>query len=81
MDMNIAPSGGKAGMRPVDASAVSLMKREITGQTDEALMRQFGISYNTWRKVREGQPIRRSVADRLESRLATRRSSTPPSVF
>lgn len=70
MEVNIAPSGGKAGMRPVDAQAVSLMKRQIAGQTDEVLMRQFGISYNTWRKVREGQPIRRSVADRLESRLA-----------
>lgn len=72
MDMNIAPSRAKAGMRPVDEQAVLLMRREVCAQTDEALMRQFGISYNTWRKVREGQPIRRSVADRLESRLAQR---------
>ncbi|MCC2979457.1 MULTISPECIES: hypothetical protein [unclassified Sphingomonas] len=70
MEMNIVPSGAKAGMRPVNERAVALMKREMIGQTDELLMRQFGISYNTWRKVREGQPIRRSVADRLESRLA-----------
>jgi hypothetical protein len=70
MELNIAPPGAKAGMRPVDERAVSLMKREIAGQTDEVLMRQFGISYNTWRKVREGQPIRRSVADRLEQRMA-----------
>jgi len=70
MHMNTAPSGAKAGMRPVDEKAVSLMRREIAGQTDEVLMRQFGISYNTWRKVRDGEPIRRSVAERLESRLA-----------
>ena len=34
--------------------------------------RQFGISYNTWCKVRSGNPIRRSVADRLEARIRPR---------
>jgi len=70
MDMTIAPAGGRAGMRAVDAQAVSVMKREIAGQTDEVLMAQFGISYNTWRKVRAGQPVRNSLAERLENRLA-----------
>lgn len=32
-------------------------------------MAQFGISYNTWRKVKSGQAIRRSVAERLEHRI------------
>ncbi len=71
MEMTIAPTGGRAGMRAVDAQAVSVMKREIAGQTDEVLMAQFGISYNTWRKVRAGQPVRNSLAERLENRLAT----------
>jgi hypothetical protein len=69
-EANGGRSAGETGMRPVEAGAVALMKRSVCGQTDEVLMRQFGISYNTWRKVRDGQPIRRSVAERLEHRLA-----------
>ena len=34
--------------------------------------REFGISYNTWCNVRSGNPIRRSVADRLEARIRPR---------
>ena len=32
-------------------------------------MQRFGISYNTLRKIEAGDPIRRSVAARLEDRL------------
>ena len=69
MDMNIAPSRAKAGMRPVDEQAVLLMRREVCAQTDEALMRQFGISYNTWRKLIAGRPVRRSLAERVTDRV------------
>ena len=58
-----------AGLREVDPIAVSHILAQLDGQTDATLMTRFGISYNTWRKVRAGQPIRRSVADRLEQRL------------
>lgn len=56
-------------LRAVDAGIVARMSATLEGQTDETLMPQFGISYNTWRKVRAGEPIRRSVADRLEQRV------------
>lgn len=56
-------------LRPVDAIIVSRIRDQLTGETDEALMGRFGISYNTWRKVRSGKPIRRSVAERLEQRM------------
>ena len=58
-----------AGLREVGPIAVLRIVAQLDGQTDAALMTSFGISYNTWRKVRAGQPIRRSVADRLEQRL------------
>lgn len=61
--------GGRS-LRPVSAGIVSRIRDQLDGETDEALMGRFGISYNTWRKVRSGEPIRRSVADRLEQRMA-----------
>ena len=38
-------------------------------RTDGALMQRFGISYNTLRKIESGEPIRRSLAIRLQERL------------
>jgi len=55
--------------RVLDQLLSERLRREVTAQTDAALMEQFGISYNTWRKVRAGDPIRASVADRLEQRF------------
>jgi hypothetical protein len=57
-------------MRAVDENVVHTMQRGLPVQQDATLMAAFGISYNTWRKVRAGQPIRSSVADRLEKRVA-----------
>jgi hypothetical protein len=69
MKSNETNQRGKATLRAVDAGIVARMLATLDGQTDETLMPQFGISYNTWRKVRAGEPIRRSVADRLEQRV------------
>jgi hypothetical protein len=63
------PSFAGSRLRPVSASIVGKIRDQLTGETDEALMPRFGISYNTWRKVRAGEPIRRSVAERLERRV------------
>lgn len=57
-------------MRCVRETVVARMLAELPGETDPALQAGFGISYNTWRKVRAGEPVRCSVADRLERRLA-----------
>lgn len=51
-------------------AVVQDMERLLTGQTDEALSDRFGISYNTWRKIKVGKPVRTSLAVRLQSRLA-----------
>jgi len=48
---------------------VRTMERLLTGQTDEALNDRFGISYNTWRKIKLGKQVRVSLANRLQSRL------------
>jgi hypothetical protein len=53
----------------VDLGLVSDMARRCTSQTSFGLTNQFGISWNTWSKLRKGQPIRRSVALRLVSRV------------
>lgn len=53
------------------------MQRLATGRTDEALNARFGISYNTWRKLLAGQPIRPSLADRLKDRIAALQATDP----
>ncbi len=62
-------SSGRPNMRNVDDYIAQAMQHILDGQTDEKLMPQFGISYNTWRKVRAGMPIRSSVATRLERKV------------
>jgi hypothetical protein len=58
-----------ATMRPVSRHVVDHMLSGMLGQTSDVLMMQYGISYNTWRKIRAGDPIRKSVAERLEQRI------------
>lgn len=53
------------------------MQRLATGRTDEALNARFGISYNTWRKLLAGHPIRPSLADRLKGRIAALQATDP----
>jgi len=57
------------GCREVDPSLVARVKAMVTYRTDEALNERFGISYNTWRKLLAGQPVRASLLTRLEARL------------
>lgn len=64
-----SPTAAAGRLRPVEPAIAERMRRDVRGETDEALTAQFGISYNTWRKIRSGQAIRASVAARLESRL------------
>jgi hypothetical protein len=59
----------------VNADTVARMERLVSGKTDEALNARFGISYNTWRKLTAGQPVRASLADRLMARLSTLEST------
>lgn len=58
-----------AGMRSVPQKVLDNMLADMRGQTSDVLMMQYGISYNTWRKIRAGDPIRNSVAERLEQRV------------
>ena len=58
-----------AGMRPMQRQVLDHMLAQMRGQTSDVLMMQYGISYNTWRKIRAGDPIRNSVAERLEQRV------------
>lgn len=53
----------------VDIGLVAQMARKCTSQTPTGLNSQFGISWNTWSKLRKGLPIRRSVALRLVQRV------------
>ncbi|CAN5190625.1 hypothetical protein BH10PSE12_BH10PSE12_33760 [soil metagenome] len=54
----------------LEEDVIALMQILATGRTDEALNDRFGISYNTWRKLLAGRPIRTSLANRLKIRIA-----------
>lgn len=56
-------------MMAVPPVIVERMRTALRAQTDECLQECFGISWNTWVKVRSGQPIRYSTAQRLIGRL------------
>ena len=53
----------------VDGISIESMTRALPAQTDASLMETFGISLNTWNKLKKGEPIRKSVAVRLIERL------------
>ena len=67
--MTIMARPSSVGLRPVEPAIADRMRRDLRGETDETLTEQFGISYNTWRKIRSGQAIRASLAARVEDRL------------
>jgi len=55
--------------RTLSPAIAGIMVATVKVRTKEALMAQFGISYNTWRKIEANEPLRSSLADRIEKRL------------
>lgn len=55
--------------RTVPSDLVERMAHGLKRQSREELMDCYGISYNTWRKLRSGVPIRASLVERLEQRM------------
>ena len=53
----------------VEPRVVEKMRSIIHCQKPEVIQSHFGIGLNTWVKLREGQAIRHSVAQRLLQRL------------
>lgn len=53
----------------VAPEVVAAMRSVITCQKPDVIQNRFGISLNTWTKLREGRAIRHSVAERLMHRL------------
>jgi hypothetical protein len=53
----------------IESAVVERMHAKIGCHKPEVLMDSFGISLSTWRKLRSGQAIRQSVAERLLDRL------------
>ena len=53
----------------VNPKVVEQLGGQLRAQTAECVMDTFGISVNTWVKMRRGMPIRKSVAERLLQRV------------
>lgn len=67
--MNIEEKSKASNAVFLDQEIMSSLRELIAGRTDSSLQQQFGISYNTWRKLDANMPIRASVADRLVRRI------------
>ena len=53
----------------IDPNVVSRMATMLPRHTAEDIQDCFGISLNTWTKLRKGEAIRHSVATRLIARI------------
>ncbi|KEQ52123.1 hypothetical protein [Sphingobium chlorophenolicum] len=58
-----------------DARLIAWLAANAPALTDEGLNDRFGISYNSWRRLMAGQPVRASLLARLERRLETEASA------
>jgi hypothetical protein len=54
---------------------VALAERKLTSKRQDPMITIIGISDNTWRKVRAGEPIRKSLALRLIERMQAEAST------
>ncbi len=50
-------------------SIVNRMEACVRTQKPDEVMARFGISTNSWVKIRSGEPVRESLATRLVERL------------
>jgi hypothetical protein len=64
-----SPTNPGTGCRTLHPHAAAIILQTVNGRTDAALNAQFGLGYNTWRKIKAGHPIRASLADRIEIRV------------
>lgn len=53
----------------LDPAFIIELSGRLPAHTAECIQDTFGISANTWLKLRKGMPIRQSVAERLLSRF------------
>ncbi|MFT3964362.1 MAG: hypothetical protein QM690_00585 [Sphingobium sp.] len=53
----------------LDGTFVDMLVRRRTAHNSVPLMNDFGISSKTWQKIRMGEPIRASLAQRLIERM------------
>jgi hypothetical protein len=69
------PAGrsGRAQLCYVHPDLVRNARDRLRAQTADCVMETFGISVNTWVKMRDGKPIRMSVAERFVQRVGTAR--------
>lgn len=65
--------GDRGGLSVVDPDVVTALRQGLRAQTAECVMATLGVSIVTWSKIRDGKPIRTSVAQRLVERFKLER--------
>jgi len=65
----LAGRSGRAQLCYVHPDLIRNARARLRAQTADCVMETFGISVNTWVKMRDGKPIRMSVAERFVQRV------------
>ncbi|BBD01506.1 hypothetical protein [Sphingobium sp. YG1] len=70
VDDRLAADGPRlTGLVLAPPTIVAMMERLRADASGISVMAQFGISDNSWRKLRLGKPVRASMIERLLQRL------------
>jgi hypothetical protein len=71
----LIPAGrtGRSQLYYIDPDLIRNARDRLRAQTADCVMETFGISVNTWVKMRDGKPIRASVAERFIQRVGAPR--------
>lgn len=75
--MSIQENGPQRGQTVLDPALIERIKALAVSRTRQSLNDRLGISYNTWRKLIAGSPVRTSLAARLRERVVRLEMSDP----
>lgn len=66
---NQARESGTQQMMTIDPDLITAMQCALPSGKPDRVMQAYGISWNTWTKLRDHQPIRHSLTQRLLARI------------
>ncbi|ALJ12339.1 MULTISPECIES: hypothetical protein [Sphingomonadales] len=63
------------------SGTIDEMARRLRAHTRDCVTETYGISLNTWQKLRKGEPVRASVVERLAERLQAEGIANPETIL
>ncbi|EJL27374.1 hypothetical protein PMI01_03855 [Caulobacter sp. AP07] len=64
----------------LDAELFNQLRRRMPATTRKWMMELYGVSETTWRKLRDGRPVKRTTLERVLARFEQASAPCVPSV-